>query len=310
MSSDHSVPAARNAMPLVFLYLFLGMAIFGSATPVSKIVAADFPVFVGAAIRVTLGALLLAPFAIARGIELKTISQGDWLRIGLIALIGMFGFTALMLYGMRLVSGVVGSIIMSTAPAITAGLAILFMGESATWRKVVALALAVAGIQVLFATSGEHGGQMGFSLLGAAMVLGAVICEAGYTLLGKRVLVTLDPLVLAFLAAAISVPLFLPVAVWQAVSLDWSQISMGGWLALLWYSAGTLALGSWLWYSGVAKAEGSVAAGFMGVMPVSALVLSYLLLGDPFRWAHLFGFAIVFTGVLLMSWEHIRQHEA
>jgi drug/metabolite transporter (DMT)-like permease len=76
---------------------------------------------------------------------------------------------------------------------------------------------------------------------------------------------------------------------------------------VIWYGAGTLALGSWLWYSGLKHAQGAVAAGFMGVMPASALLLSYLLLDEPFRWLHLAGFAVVFVGVLLMSWEHARQ---
>ena len=39
-------------------------------------------------------------------------------------------------------------------------------------------------------------------------------------------------------------------------------------------------------------------------MPVSALALSYGLLGETFRWVHLAGFGIVFAGVLLMSVEH------
>ena len=75
----------------------------------------------------------------------------------------------------------------------------------------------------------------------------------------------------------------------------------------MWYGAGTLALGSWLWYSGIAKTQGSIAAGFMGLMPVSALVLSYALLGEDFRWTHLAGFATVFAGVLLISREHARM---
>lgn len=76
---------------------------------------------------------------------------------------------------------------------------------------------------------------------------------------------------------------------------------------MIWYGAGTLALGSWLWYSGLARAEGAIAAGFMGVMPASALILSYVLLGEEFRWIHLLGFGIVFAGVLLISWEHARM---
>jgi len=42
----------------------------------------------------------------------------------------------------------------------------------------------------------------------------------------------------------------------------------------------------------------------MSVMPVSALLLSYLLLGEQFRWLHLAGFAFVFSGVLLMISAH------
>ena len=65
-------------------------------------------------------------------------------------------------------------------------------------------------------------------------------------------------------------------------------------------------MGTWLWYSGVSKAERAVATGFMGVMPASALALAYFLLGEPFEWIHLIGFIVVFGGVLLISWEHAR----
>jgi len=95
----------------------------------------------------------------------------------------------------------------------------------------------------------------------------------------------------------------------QARAEDWVDLALDAvptrvWLALGWYGAGTLALGSWAWYSGLARAEASVAAGFMGLMPVSALVLSYVLLDQPFRWVHLLGFATVFGGVVLISREH------
>lgn len=43
-----------------------------------------------------------------------------------------------------------------------------------------------------------------------------------------------------------------------------------------------------------------IAAGFTGVMPVSALLLSYAPLAEPFRWIHPVGFATVIVGVLLV----------
>ena len=93
--------------------LALGMAAFGSATPISKIVTDAMPIFVGGGLRVLLGAAVLLPFAL-RSTQLKEIVWRVWLAIGAISLFGMFGFTAFMLFGMRMVTGVVGATVMST----------------------------------------------------------------------------------------------------------------------------------------------------------------------------------------------------
>jgi drug/metabolite transporter (DMT)-like permease len=291
-----------------YIQLAAGMTIFGSATPVSKIVTATMPVFIGSGLRVLLGAVVLAPLAWRKRDDVARFDRSCWLLVGLIALFGMFGFSALMLYGMRMVSGVAGAIVMSTAPAVTAAASILFLGEEPTWRKLAAIALAVAGVLMLHLGQGS-GGQGGNLLFGSVLVFAAVCCEAAYTLLGKKASAHADPVLVAFLAAALAMPLFLPLAVWQWRDFYPSEVNWTVWLALGWYGAGTLALGTWCWYSGVAKAEGAVAAGFMGLMPASALILSYALLGESFRWIHLVGFLTVFAGVLLISWEHARMQQ-
>jgi len=297
---------------ITWAQLALGMAVFGSATPVSKIVTGAFPVFVGAGLRVAIGALVLLPLVLHAPGALARLSRRDWMLTGLIAVFGMFGFTSLMLFGMAMVSGVVGAVVMSTTPAVTAAASMLFLGERPTWRTLGAIALAVAGVVILQlgAASGDEGGAGKTLLLGGLLVFAAVCCEATYTLLGKVVAADHDPVLIAFLAAALSLPLFLPLALWQWPSVDWRGIDARAWTALVWYGAGTLALGTWLWYAGIAKAEGTVAAAFMGAMPASALMLSYALLGEAFAWTHLAGFAVVFAGVMLISWEHARASDA
>lgn len=307
MHDSDRMQADKTKSAAVFLQLGLGMIAFGSATPISKIVTAAMPVFVGAAIRMALAILVLAPFFGYRLNEVRRISRRDWLIVGLIAVFGMFGFSVLMLYGMKLVSGVAGAIVMSTAPAVTATGAVLFQGETATWRKVSAVTLAVVGILILQLGQTTAEDQTGNLVLGVALVFGAVCCEAAYTLLGRAIAGRVDPVLAAVLAAAIALVLFLPFAIWQLRGFDLSDVPANAWLAIAWYGAGTLALGTWLWYSGIAKTEGSVAAGFMGLMPASALVLSYLLLDEDFQWVHILGFGTVFSGVLLISWEHARM---
>jgi drug/metabolite transporter (DMT)-like permease len=65
-----------------------------------------------------------------------------------------------------------------------------------------------------------------------------------------------------------------------------------------------MALGSLLWYRGVQRVAATTAAGFMGVMPVSAVLLSYLLLGEPFSFVHLAGMAAVLGGVAAVARSH------
>jgi drug/metabolite transporter (DMT)-like permease len=294
-----------------YVQLAIGMAMFGSAAPISKIVTEAMPVFIGSGLRVALGAAFLLPFAINDFGALTRFGLRDWLMLGAIALFGMFGFSVLMLYGMKIVSGVSGAVVMSTTPAVTALASIVFLRETASWRKVGAIVLAGAGVLVLQMGLGGDGAISGPAALdlwlGAALVFGAVCCEAVYTLMGKQLFAKIDPVAVACLACLLALPLFVPFAAWQWHDFHPTAVRWPDWVAVVWYGVCTLALGSWLWYSGLAKAEGSVAAGFMGVMPTSALVLSYFLLGESFAWTHLVGFATVFAGVLLISWEHARM---
>lgn len=45
-----------------YLMLFFGMALFGSATPLSKLVTKGFPVFIAGGMRILLAFLVLWPF--------------------------------------------------------------------------------------------------------------------------------------------------------------------------------------------------------------------------------------------------------
>lgn len=301
MSRNASVPWSTYAS------LALGMAVFGSGTPVSKLVTSAFPVFLASGLRMALAALILLPFVLADRADVRRFDRGDWTRVAAIAAIGMFGFSVFMLFGMQQVSGVVGSVVMSTTPAVTALGAFVFLRERLGRVKAAAIGLAVAGVLVLH-LGGRSGSDAGGNpLLGMLLVFGAVCGEAGYTLLGKRASEHARPVTVAGLAAIIATALFLPFALYQWPDFDAGRTMPRDWIALGWWGLGTMALGSVLWYRGVAKVPGGTAAGFMGVMPVSALLLSYLLLGEPFVWIHLVGFAIVFASVLLIAREHARE---
>lgn len=302
----------QSASPSTVANLIAGMALFGSATPLSKIIGAHFPVFTASCLRIVIAGIVLAPFVWFATDRFASARRSDIPVILTIAAFGMVGFTATMLFGMRMTSGVIGSTIMSASPAVTALAAVVFFGAAMNWRKGGALALALAGVIAINLWRGEGGSAGGQAqLLGAALVGAAVCLEAAYTLLSRKLSDGITSLETTFAASLAAIPLFVLLAfLFDPRPFDFSGGDAFSAGALLFWGAATGGLAPVLWYNGVRKAPGALAAGAMAVMPLSALALSYVLLGEPFRWVHLAGFGLVFAGLLLMIVEHAKGEAA
>lgn len=294
-----------SAGPVVIVQLLLGMALFGSATPLSKIIGQHFSVFTASALRMMIACLVLAPFTWWMTERFAQAKRTDLCVILTISAFGMVGFTATMLFGMRLTTGVVGSTIMSATPAVTAGAAVLFLGAAMNHRKWGALALAVAGIAAINLFRNDADGAGEAPLLGAALVATAICFEAAYTLLSRKLSSGISSLEATFAASLIAAILFVILALlFDPKPFDLSDVGTPGTAALIFWGAATGGLAPVLWYNGARKAPGALTAGAMAIMPISALVLSYVLLGEAFRWSHLIGFGLVFAGLMLMIREH------
>ena len=300
---------SHESSPRVGTYLLLagGMAVFGSGTPISKIVTDAFPVFVASGARMALAAAALVPLMLIlerrrseQRSAVRTISRGDWLLLGAIAVGGMFLFSVFMLYGMKEVSGAIGSVVMATTPAVTAAGSVLFLRDRLDRWTALGIGLAVGGVLAINvgSTGQAEGGDV---VLGTLLVFGAVCGEAAYTLLGKRLTADLSPVSVAAIAAVLATVLFAPFALAELPELDTGKVDATDWVALSWWGLGTMGLGSLLWYFGVSRVAGSTASAFMGVMPVSALLLSYLLLGESFELIHAVGMLAVLAAIAAVT---------
>ncbi len=289
---------------LIFAQLFFGMAFFGTGTPSAKIVSDGFPLFLGPFMRLLVAALAMTPFLVYNRRRLPDITRRDWIEIGIIGGVGIVAFTLFLLTGMKMVNGVVGAVVMSLSPAAMAVASVLFMNDKMGWRKTLAVTLAVAGVLIIN-ISGKSIKAGGWELvLGSLLVFAAVCSQTAYSLVGKRVLKEVRPTVVLPLAVWIAVLLFAIPGIYQGLSFDFAKPSANHWLGLVVWGLGPLAIGTTIWFHGLEQVRPSTAAGFMGAMPASALILSYVWLGDKFHYIHLLGFALVFISIALVSWAY------
>lgn len=284
-----------------YIYLALAMIIFGSSAPASKVVTQAFPVFVASTIRITLGILVLLPFIIDNK-PIKRLNRKDFYLLFSIALFGVVLFNLTILYGLKLIPATIGGIVMSTSPAVTATGAIIFLKEKLTKNKFIAISLAVLGLLILNIGSSTESNH--FNLLtffGIILIFSNVCCESAYTLLGKRLLKKLSPIYIVFYSNLISLFLFLPLFFIEIREFNLSIVTLNAWLALLWWGAFIIGLGAVIWYKGVQKTDASIAAGFMGLIPISALLISYFILNEPLHWSHLAGLTLEIAAIYFIT---------
>ncbi len=292
---------------LTYIQLAIGMSIYGSGTPVSKLVTEGFPVYTGSGLRMLFAAIVLIPFIFKYRDDIRKLSKMDYINIALIGFAGYFLFSIFMMLAMKNVSGVIASIVMGASPAVTAIASVLFLKDKMTPRKWIAIGLVVLGLMVV--NVGESSMQMpgmkntiGALALGGFLVFLAVCCEAAYTIIGKKE-EHIKPVLVSSLSVFFALILFIPFSIPELSEFNISKVTASQWLSVIWWGAGTISLGLTLWYFGIEKVSGVEAAGFMGMMPISALIFSYVLLKEPFYIHQLAGFIIVFASIILLTYS-------
>ena len=280
------------------------MAIVGSSVVVGKLVVARVPVFLVGGLRLAFACAVLVPLLLLVEHGWPRLDRRDLAVLGVQAFTGIFLFTALLLSGLRLTTAAAAGIVTSTTPAVVGVLAVLLLREPLTRSRAGGIALAALGILVINARPAAADGPAGANaLLGSLLVFGAVVGEAVFIICGRVAAARVAPLLAATTISVLGFLMFLPFAAREALRFGLTRISAADWLALAYYGLVVTVLAFVLWARGLAVVPASTGAAFTAVLPLSALVLSYAVLGEPFAWSHVLGGACVIGGITLLAWE-------
>ena len=277
------------------------MAIVGSSVVVGKVAVARMPVFLLSGLRFAVAAIVL--------VALMAMVQRPWPRmtrgdVGVLALqtfAGIFAFNVLLLYGLGFTSAAEGGIVTSTTPAVAAAMAVLALGERWSARRGLGVGLAVAGILTLNLAGGGLGLRGPRPWLGNMLVFAAVVGEAIFVVCSRVAAQRLPPLVVATAISVLGFAMFLPAAVLQLRAFPLSRLERVDWAIVGYYGVLVTVVAFLLWARGVARVPASAAAVFTGVLPLSALVLSHVALGERIAPPHVLAAALVIVGVVVLA---------
>lgn len=285
---------------LAYLSLAASMALVGSYVGLSKVLVLVFPVFLLAWLRFGIAAVAMGRW-IQRGPTEPTLSRHDRWLLFFESFFGNFLFSICMLFGVSMSSALEAGVIMAGIPAAVALLSRAFLKERIALRVMLGIACAVFGIALVSFTKNSPGAPAG-SLLGNLLLVGAVVCEASYVVMGKKLTGNVSPKRISALINLWGLALVTPLGLWQALSFDFSAVPAGSWWLLLFYSIAASVVTVWLWMTGLRHVPASSAGIFTVLLPVSAAAVGVWLLGEKFSSAQAAAFALALAGVVLATW--------
>src|SRR2546426_424596 len=125
---------------------------------------------------------------------------------------------------------------------------------------------AIALVSVVQHADGDGAG----SLWGNLLLLGAVLCEASYVVIGKKLTGNVSAKRISALVNLWGLALVTPFGVWQALGHDFARVSAPSWWLLLFYSLAASMWTVWLWMTGLKHVPAASAGVFTVLLPVSA----------------------------------------
>lgn len=287
--------------------LALSMALVGLYVGLSPILVAAFPVALLAWLRFALAALAMLPW-LPRARDEAPLTRAQHALLFLQSLLGNFLFTLLALSGAGLAGAISAGVVMATLPACVALLSRLFLKEPLSpriWAATACSALAVT-LLALQKAAFEDGqprasGDWQASLLGHLMLLGAVVCEASYVVIGKRLSASVRPRRVTALINLWGLLLSTPLGLVLASSFAFVSVPAATWALLLFYAVSASMVTVWLWMKGLQQVSAQGAGIFTVFLPLSSAAVGVGLLGEPWSAAHGAALVLALAAVWLVT---------
>ena len=303
--------AGRSRQWLAWICLALAMSIAGSAVVAGKLLVSSLPVFLAAELGLGAGLLIMLPMLRLRR-ENGRLDRRTHATLALQALCGIALYRVFTFEGLRFTSAASAGLMSSAAPAVIGLLAWGVLHERPPLRRIggiacVSLGLVAINLSPFLAEAGSAGqtavglgtGGVWHSVLGNGLVLAAVLGEAAFSVLSKARCCAMSPLRRTSLVSLYAFAMLLPVALFDVQHYDFTGISREALGCIAYYGAAVSYLSYVLWFKGIALVPASAAAAFTGLVPLSGVGLSWLVLGEQILWTHIAGLACVTAGLWL-----------
>jgi drug/metabolite transporter (DMT)-like permease len=236
--------------------------------------------------------------------------RGHFISLIWLGLVGNLGYQLFFIFGIDNTRAGEASVFASTTPLFTYLVARISGLDRVGRRGLFGLLMASAGVVFLLWESyaGAFASQRNW--VGDLLLLGSATCWAVYTVYSQPLLAKMDALSLTSVSMAVgAVPLAL-LALPDILEMRPAEVSSGAWLGLA-YASFLAVVFSYLAWSRAVRILGSMrTAVYLNLVPVIAVVIAWVWLGESLTAGQVVGAGAVIGGIALSRSGGARAVEA
>lgn len=281
--------------------LLLTAFFWGGTFIAGRVVAGTIEPYSASFLRFFIAVLFLVFFTWRIEGRLPLIKKNQIFPILLLGASGIFIYNVFFFKGLKLIEAGRAAIIIANNPIVIFILSVLFFKEKLTPITTIGVLLSVFGALIVITKGGP------FEVLNAEIGRGelfifiCVLSWAAFSLIGKTILKGLSPLAaVTYAALAGTALLFIPAYVNGLLQNVW-YYPFEAWLGIFYLAFFGTVLGFVWYYEGIRTIGPTKASLFINFVPISAVVLAYIVLGEPLTTSLLTGTIFVSLGVFLTN---------
>jgi drug/metabolite transporter (DMT)-like permease len=274
---------------------------------VGKIALRHLPALTLVSFRLVLAAIVMSAIYLATPPRRPRLDKGDGLTFVILGIVGVVlnqgGFT----YGLNFTTVGHSAIIIAIAPVIVLLLARFSGLELISRRKAFGIALCFAGA-VFLATENGVTSFGATTIKGDLVTLQSVFAYSIFVVLAKKVAHKYDTVTMNFFNFAVAGVALLPLAIHEAIHLDWRSVGWAGWAGLTYMSVLASVTAYMIYYWALRHMEASRLAATTYIEPVLVLILGFFILGERLTMHVAIGGALVLAGVYITE-RHSKSEQ-
>jgi len=252
--------------------------------------------------RTAAAALVMVGFVLLTGggPGMRRALREEWRGLCLLGFVGIVMEGTLQLWSLQYTTAARCSIFANTAPIHTVIIARLALREKCPPKRWFGVALGLAGIVLIAASSGHDFYGSGTMLFGDLLALGSGICWGAYTVFAVGVTRRHGALVSSALAAAAAALILIPFGA-PGVPAAVANLTPRGWLGILWLGVVATGIANLCWFSALRR----LPAGALGAFNYAGVALTVIFAAcflreklEPRAWIAI---ALIVGSIVLMA---------